>query len=66
MVCENIKDFSSISKLGNLEELYVARTNISDVTFLENNKFLKQFYIYDCKNISKNEIKIKNEDLRII
>ena len=40
--CENIKDYSIISKLDKLEKLNFRCTNISDISFLENNKNIKE------------------------
>ena len=39
--CENIKDYSFISKLENLENLDLSYTDISDISFIEKNKILK-------------------------
>ena len=40
--CKNIKDFSIISKLNKLEILNLSWTNISDISFLKNNKNIKE------------------------
>ena len=39
--CNKIKDFTPISKFKKLTNLNVSYTNISDISFLENNKKLK-------------------------
>ena len=49
--CENIKDFTLISKLEKLENLKVRYTNISDISFLENNKNIKELDLRYCGNI---------------
>ena len=43
--CENIKDFTPISKLERLETLNFSETNISDISFLEKNKNIKILFI---------------------
>ena len=45
----NIKDYSSISKLEKLENLRLSNTNISDISFLEKNKNIKELKIEKCK-----------------
>ena len=40
--CEDIEDFTPISKLERLEILSLNRGNISDISFLENNKNIKE------------------------
>ena len=49
--CENIKDFSPISKLESLENLDISNTNISDISFLEKNKNIKELYLISCYHI---------------
>jgi len=49
--CENIKDFTPISKYERLEILNISKTNICDISFLENNKNIKELYLKYCKNI---------------
>ena len=49
--CENIKDFSPISKFERLEYLDFNEINISDISFLEKNKNIKELNLYYCKNI---------------
>ena len=49
--CENIKDYSFISKLEKLENLYLHDTDISDFSFLEKNKNIKKLDLGHCKNI---------------
>ena len=46
-----IKDFSSISKLEKLENLNLSNTNVSDISFLEKNKNIKELNLERCKNI---------------
>ena len=41
----NINDFSFLSKLDKLEILNLSFTNISDISFLENNKNIFKNYI---------------------
>jgi len=48
---ENIKNFTPISKFERLEKLDVSYTNISDISFLEKNKNIKELYLYYCLNI---------------
>ena len=48
---ENIKNFTPISKFERLEKLDVSYTNISDISFLEKNKNIKELNLYYCKNI---------------
>ena len=54
--CKNIKDFSPISKIERLEILNISFTNISDISFLEKNKNIKELNLIDCKNINQNDI----------
>ena len=61
--CKNNKDFTIISKLEKLENLDVSNTNISDISFLEKNKIIKELYLYDCKNIKDFTIISKLEKL---
>ena len=49
--CENIKDYSFISKLEKLENLNLYNTNISDISFFEKNKNIKQLNLRRCENI---------------
>ena len=39
-------------------------TNIYDISFLENNKYLKYLFVEYCKNLKKDS-KLKNEDIQI-
>ena len=48
---QNIKDYSFISKLDKLEILKLSHTNTSDISFLENNKNIKELYLEECENI---------------
>ena len=49
--CKNIKDFSLISFLEKLEELYINVKNITDISFLKTNKNIKILNLRGCKNI---------------
>jgi len=49
--CKNIQDFIPISKLEGLEILYVGDTNISDISFLEKNKNIKELNLNSYENI---------------
>ena len=49
--CENIKDYSFISKLDKLEKLNLSYTNISDISFLEKINNIKELDLAACKNI---------------
>ena len=49
--CRNIKDFSPLSYLEKLEELYINVKGISDISFLKNNKYIKILNLKGCKNI---------------
>ena len=42
--CNNIKDFTPISKLERLKTLDVIHSNISDFSFLEKNKIIEIIY----------------------
>ena len=59
--CSKIKDFTPISTLKELTNLNVSYTNISDISFLENNKNIEElnlqfcFYIKDYSPLSKLE-----------
>ena len=53
--CKNIKEFTPISKLERLEILDVSYTNISDISFLEKNKNIKELYLENSENINKND-----------
>ena len=46
--CENIKDFTLISKFERLEILDVGYTDISDISFLEKNKNIKYLNLHGC------------------
>ena len=59
--CENIKDYSFISKLEKLEKLNLCDTNISDISFLENNKNIKELDLAWGKNIKDYSIISKLE-----
>ena len=63
--CENINDFTPISKLERLENLNVSYTNISDISFLEKNKNIKQLDLRYCLNINKNSNIFKRKDIII-
>jgi len=63
--CQQIKDFSPISKLERLEILYANDTNISDLSFLEKNKNIKKLYLGDCENINKNDKIFSRKDIEI-
>ena len=49
--CENIKDYSFISKLEKLENLHLCYTNISDISFLEKINSIKELNLKECENI---------------
>ena len=49
--CKNIKDFTPISKIERLEILDVGETNICDISFLENNKNIKELHLNSYENI---------------
>ena len=49
--CLRIEDFIPISKLEKLEILDVRGTYISDISFLEKNKNIKELRLYYCKKI---------------
>ena len=49
--CENIKDYSIISKLEKLENLTIYGSNISDISFLIKNNNIKKLNLQGCKNI---------------
>ena len=51
--CENIKEFTNISKLEKLEILSANETNIIDISFLEKNKNIKILVLDYCKNIKE-------------
>ena len=63
--CENTEDFSHTSKLKRLEYLDYSYTNISDISFLENNKNIKELNLDGCKNINKNDNIFKRKDIKI-
>jgi len=48
---ENMIDFTPIAKLEQLESLDVTSANISDISFLEKNKNIKELIFDRCKNI---------------
>ena len=64
--CKNIKDFNPISKVEKLEDLDVSFTNISDISFLEKNKNVKQLNLYSCKNINNNNNIFKKKYIFVI
>ena len=64
--CENIIDFTLISKLEKLEILNIAKTNISYLSFLENNINIKELNLTSCENIKDFAIKSKFEKLEIL
>ena len=49
--CRNIKDFTPISKIERLKILNVNETYISDISFLEKNKYIIDLNLFGCKNI---------------
>ena len=49
--CKNIKDFTLISKFERLEIIDISNTNISDISFLEKNKKIKELYLNYCEKI---------------
>ena len=61
--CKNISEFKFISKLEKLEELNLYYTNISDISFIENNKNLRKLDLEGCKNISEFKFISKLEQL---
>ena len=48
---EHIKYYSFISNLEKLENLNIYFTNISDISFLEKNKNIKELNLSKCENI---------------
>ena len=63
--CENIKEFTPISKFERLEKLDVRYTNISDISFLEKNKNIKELNLGGCENINKNDNLFKRRNIKI-
>ena len=61
--CMNIKDYSFISKLNKLEILNLIETNVSDISFLENNKNIKGLELRGCKNIKDYSIILELDKL---
>ena len=51
-----IKVYSIISKFEKLEILNLSDTNISDISFLEQNKNINKLDLFQCKNIKDNTI----------
>ena len=64
--CNNIKDFTSISKLERLEFLSFANTDISDISFLEKNKNIKKLSLRGCNKINKKSNIFNRKDISII
>ena len=64
--CENIKDFTPISKLENLEILNISKTNISDISFIENNKNINELYLRFCEKIKDFTPISKLQNLEIV
>ena len=67
----NIKDYSIISNLEKLENLNLRYTNISDISFLEKNKNIKELNLKGCDNIKdysilSNLLKTKYEEMTAI
>ena len=59
--CENIKDYSFISKLEKLENLNLYDSNISDISFLIKNNNIKKLKLGGCENIKDYSIISKLE-----
>ena len=49
--CRKIRDFTPISKIERFEDLNVSFTNISDISFIENNKNIKSLDLECCEKI---------------
>jgi len=64
--CENIEDFTPISKLERLEILNINDRNISDISFLEKNKNIKELNLFSCENIEDFTSISKLERLEIL
>ena len=64
--CYNIEDFSTISKLEKLEILNVNETYISDISFLEKNKNIKELSLNGCKNINKSDQIFERKDIKFL
>ena len=63
--CNRIKDFMPISKLEKLEILDVSNISISDISFIEKNKNIKDLKIYICYNININDNLFSRKDIKI-
>ena len=62
---ENIKDLTYISKIKKLEILDMHCTNITNISFLENNKNIKKLYIHNCNKFIKKDNIFKRKDINI-